>query len=85
MCICGLLFLFFGKEWPAELNLPPLGEKKIYQPPPKDKESFISISFCSLSDALKHPAYLADIGYIFYLWLHFNRSCRSAFHTVLWR
>ena len=55
--ICGVFFLFFGKDWPAELNLPPLGEREIYQPPQQNNDNVIVISFSSLAKAIRHPAF----------------------------
>ena len=62
---CGLLYLLFGKDWPAELNLPAHGDKDIYQPPPKSEDSAVLISVKSLAMASKQPAFWVLAGTFF--------------------
>ena len=55
--LCGVLFLLFGKSWPAELKIPPLGGKKIYYPPPLESKGSIAISFNTLIESIKYPSF----------------------------
>ncbi len=55
--LCGILFFLFGRSWPAELNIAPLGEAKIYKPPDFDDKSAIVISLLALLGAIKHPSF----------------------------
>ena len=55
--ICGLLFLLFGKNWPSELNIPPYGEKDIYQPPLEHPGNVLNISLNALFTGINHPAF----------------------------
>ena len=36
---CAILFFLFGKNWPSDLGLPPLGDSDIQKPPPLPKEN----------------------------------------------
>ena len=56
--ICSILFLFFGKDWPAELKLPAYGDKEIFHPPPKSKENAILLSLKSLFQSINSPPFL---------------------------
>ena len=45
---CAILFFLFGKNWPSDLDLPPLGESEIQKPPPLPKENPVTLSFQNL-------------------------------------
>ena len=55
--ICAVLFLIFRKDWPSDLDLPPLGDSNIQKPPTLPKENPIILSFHNLFIGLKHPAF----------------------------
>ena len=55
--LCGALFILFGKSWPSELNLSPLGDTEIYHPPKVIDKGAIYISITALFDAIKHPSF----------------------------
>jgi predicted MFS family arabinose efflux permease len=63
--LCGVLFLFFGKSWPVELNLPAYGDKEIYNPPEQPVDGAIYISFSALFEAIKHPTFWMLAGTFF--------------------
>ena len=63
--LCGILFLLFGKSWPADLDLPPLGDKEIYNPPKQTTDGAIHISFSYLFEAMKYPIFWMLAGTFF--------------------
>ena len=54
---CAILFFLFGKNWPSDLGLPPLGDSEIQKPPPLPKENPVTLSFQNLFLGLIHPAF----------------------------
>ena len=54
---CAILFFLFGKNWPSDLGLPPLGDSEIQKPPPLPKENPVILSFQNLFLGLRHPAF----------------------------
>ena len=54
---CAILFFLFGKNWPSDLDLPPLGDSDIQKPPPLPKENPVTLSFQNLFLGLRHPAF----------------------------
>ena len=54
---CAILFFLFGKNWPSDLGLPPLGDSEIQKPPPLPKENPLALSFQTLFLGLRHPAF----------------------------
>ena len=62
---CGVLYLLFGKDWPAALNLPAYGDKEVYQPPKQGADSVVRISLTSLATASKSPAFWILSGTFF--------------------
>ena len=54
---CAILFFLFGKNWPSDLGLPPLGDSDIQKPPPLPKENPVTLSFRNLFLGLRHPAF----------------------------
>lgn len=63
--ICGILYLFFGKDWPAEMNLPAYGDKDIYQQPAQSSDNVVLISLKNLVTASKQPAFWILAGTFF--------------------
>ena len=55
--ICMIMFILFGKNWPSELDLPPVGDSNIQKPPPLPKDNPIKLSFQNLFIGLKHPVF----------------------------
>ncbi len=55
--LCGILFFLFGKSWPSELNLSPLGEREIYYPPDLDDKGAVYLSISALLIAVKHSSF----------------------------
>ena len=55
--LCGALFFLFGKSWPSELGMAPLGETEVYNPPDLDNRGAIYISVSTLIEAIKHPIF----------------------------
>ena len=60
-----LLYLLFGRDWPADLNLPAYGDEIVYEPPPKSTDSTVLISFRNLVTASKQPAFWVLAGTFF--------------------
>jgi len=60
-----LLYLLFGRDWPADLNLPAYGDEIVYEPPPKSTDSAVLISFRNLVTASKQPAFWVLAGTFF--------------------
>jgi sugar phosphate permease len=55
--VCAILFLLLGRNWPAEVGLPPLGEKKIAPPPPASASGAVALSLGALRDASGQPIF----------------------------
>ena len=55
--LCGVLFLLFSKDWPSELDLPAYGDKEVFQPPTSNVANVLFMTFTSLADGIKHPAF----------------------------
>ena len=54
--LCGV-FLLFSKDWPSELDLPAYGDKEVFQPPTDNVANVLFMTFTSLADGIKHPAF----------------------------
>ena len=55
--ISSILFLFFGKNWPSDLNLTPFGSLTIEKPPEKASQNAVLVSFQVLKSATTQPAF----------------------------
>ena len=55
--LCGVLFLLLSKDWPFELNLPAYGDNEIFQPPARDVANVLRMTFTTLADGCKQPAF----------------------------
>ena len=55
--ISSILFLFFGKNWPSDLNLAPFGSLTIEKPPKKASQNAVLVSFQVLKSATTQPAF----------------------------
>ena len=55
--LCGVLFLLFSKDWPSELDLPAYGDKEVFHPPTDNVANVLFMTFTSLADGIKHPAF----------------------------
>ena len=55
--ISSILFLFFGKNWPSDLNLTPFGSLTIEKPPKKASQNAVLVSFQVLKSATTQPAF----------------------------
>ena len=55
--LCGVLFLLFSKDWPSELDLPAYGDKEVFQPTTSNVANVLFMTFTSLADGIKHPAF----------------------------
>ena len=55
--ISSILFLFFGKNWPSDLNLTPFGGRTIEKPPEKVSQNAVLVSFQVLKSATTQPAF----------------------------
>ena len=55
--ISSILFLFFGKNWPSDLNLTPFGGLTIEKPPEKVNQNAVLVSFQVLKSATTQPAF----------------------------
>ena len=55
--ISSVLFLFFGKNWPSDLNLTPFGGRTIEKPPEKVSQNAVLVSFQVLKSATTQPAF----------------------------
>ena len=55
--ISSILFLFFGKNWPSDLNLAPFGSLTIEKPPEKASQNAVLVSFQVLKSATTQPAF----------------------------
>ena len=55
--ISSILFLFFGKNWPSDLNLTPFGSLTIEKPPEKASQKAVLVSFQVLKSATTQPAF----------------------------
>ena len=55
--ISSILFLFFGKNWPSDLNLTPFGGLTIEKPPEKVSQNAVLVSFQVLKSATTQPAF----------------------------
>ena len=55
--ISSILFLFFGKNWPSDLDLAPFGTLTIEQPPKKASQNAVLVSFQVLKSATTQPAF----------------------------
>lgn len=55
--ISSILFLFFGKNWPSDLNLAPFGSLTIEKPPKKASQNAVLVSFQVLKSATSQPAF----------------------------
>ena len=55
--ISSILFLFFGKNWPSDLNLTPFGGLTIEKPPKKASQNAVLVSFQVLKSATTQPAF----------------------------
>lgn len=55
--ICGVLYVLFGKDWPATLRLAPYGDTEIYEPPAPTRDNVVMISLSHLGTALREPAF----------------------------
>jgi predicted MFS family arabinose efflux permease len=55
--LCGVLFLLFSKDWPSELDLPAYGDKEVFHPPTGNVANVLFMTFTSLADGIKHPAF----------------------------
>ena len=55
--ISSILFLFFGKNWPSDLNLTPFGSLTIEKPPKKASQNAVLVSFQLLKSATTQPAF----------------------------
>ena len=55
--LCGILFLLLGKDWPSDLNMAAYGDTDIYQPPAGNLANVVRMTFSTLVEAIKHPAF----------------------------
>jgi sugar phosphate permease len=55
--VCALLYLLLGRNWPAEVGLPPYGEERIHAPPPASAAGAFALSMAALKDASAVPAF----------------------------
>lgn len=65
IALCGTLYALFGKDWPAELDMPAFGDKEIYQPPAPSREHIVLISLSHLATASRQPAFWILAGTFF--------------------
>ncbi|MGB2107350.1 MAG: MFS transporter [Candidatus Puniceispirillum sp.] len=65
LSLCGVLYLLFGKDWPAELNVPAYGDKDIYVPPAQSSDNVVLISLTCLMTACRQPAFWVLAGTFF--------------------
>ena len=56
-CLCGILFLLLGKNWPSDLDIPPYGDKSVFHPPKSQNTNAIIISLVNLRSAINHPGF----------------------------
>ncbi len=63
--ISSILFLFFGRNWPAELNLAPFGSDTIIKPPLRTGKNSIIVSLQVLRSAISQPAFWILSGTFF--------------------
>lgn len=65
IAICGVLYVLFGKDWPAQLNMPAYGDAEIYTPPAPSGDNVVRISLSHLATALREPAFWILAGTFF--------------------
>jgi predicted MFS family arabinose efflux permease len=63
--ICVVLFLLLGRDWPADVDLPPYGEKRIAPQPPASASGAISLSLSALKEASTVPLFWVLAGTFF--------------------
>ena len=63
--ISSILFLFFGRNWPADLNLAPLGGTTLIKPPQKTGNNAVIVSFQVLRSAISQPSFWILSGTFF--------------------
>lgn len=55
--ICAVLFLFFGRDWPSDIGLPPYGEKRVVRPPLASASNAVALSLKTLKEASAFPIF----------------------------
>lgn len=55
--VASVLFLLFGRNWPADVDLPPYGETAVVPPPPASASNAVALSFSALKDASVSPLF----------------------------
>lgn len=63
--VCAILFLLFGRDWPADIDLPPYGEKRIAPAPPASVTGAIAVSLGTLREASNLPIFWILAGTFF--------------------
>jgi predicted MFS family arabinose efflux permease len=62
---CAILFLLLGRNWPADLHLPPYGEKDIVVPPRSSAAGAVATSVKALAEASSQPVFWVLAGSFF--------------------
>jgi MFS family permease len=63
--VCAILFLLFGRDWPADIDLPAYGEKRIAPGPLASVTGAISVSLGTLREASTLPIFWILAGTFF--------------------
>jgi MFS family permease len=63
--VCAILFLLFGRDWPADIDLPPYGEKRIAPAPLASVTGAIAVSLGTLREASTLPIFWILAGTFF--------------------
>ena len=63
--MCAILFLLLGRDWPADVDLPPYGEKRITPAPLASATGAISLSLGTLREASTLPIFWVLVGTFF--------------------
>ena len=55
--LCSVMFLLLGRDWPADVDLPPYGADRVTPPPPASPGGAIVLSLTTLRDASAVPIF----------------------------